>query len=136
FSSGYTFIPNFKLYDNVSYVRGKNEKYHTDLALIPALIGTIGLKANVYKTLILDISAVIYDKQDKIAQGELATPGYAIYNFSCNAEILKFDLLSLNLTAGIENIFDKTYRNHLSSNRGLISIEPGRNIYVKANITF
>ncbi|MDP4115915.1 MAG: TonB-dependent receptor, partial [Bacteroidota bacterium] len=102
FSSGYTFIPNFKLYDNVSYVRGKNEKDHTDLALIPALNGTIGLKANIYKTLILDISAVIYDKQDKIAQGELATPGYAIYNFSCNAEILKFDLLSLNLTAGIE----------------------------------
>lgn len=136
FSINYSVFPIIKLYGNMSYVRGTNDISNTDLALIPPLNGIIGIKANVYKSIILDASAIVYDKQDKIAQGEVSTPGYTLYNLSCNAEVLKIEQLNINLTAGVENIFNKSYRNHLSTNRGLISIEPGRNIYIKANINF
>jgi outer membrane receptor protein involved in Fe transport len=36
----------------------------------------------------------------------------------------------------VENIFDKAYRNHLSTTRGSITIEPGRNIFLKLAVDF
>jgi outer membrane receptor protein involved in Fe transport len=40
------------------------------------------------------------------------------------------------LIGGVENIFDKAYREHLSSTRGLIKLEPGRNIFLKLVLDF
>ena len=59
--------------------------------------------------------------------------------------MIKFKLNFINLTlgnikagfsVGIENLFDKEYRNHLSTNRGSITTEPGRNFFLRANLAF
>jgi len=42
----------------------------------------------------------------------------------------------LKLFGGIDNITDRSYTNHLSTNRGGISVEPGRNIYLRMNFSF
>jgi len=39
--------------------------------------------------------------------------------------------MNFRISAGIENLFDKAYVNHLTTNRGMASIDPGRNIYLK-----
>jgi len=50
----------------------------------------------------------------------------------------KFDLgfASLRLFAGVDNLTNASYTNHLSTNRGSISVEPGRNIFVRASLAF
>jgi hemoglobin/transferrin/lactoferrin receptor protein len=42
----------------------------------------------------------------------------------------------LQIFAGIDNITNTSYTNHLSTNRGSISVEPGRNIYVRLSLSF
>ena len=44
--------------------------------------------------------------------------------------------VDLQLFTGVENIFDRAYRNHLSTNRGLIALEPGRNIFAKIKLSW
>jgi len=42
----------------------------------------------------------------------------------------------LQIFAGIDNITNTSYANHLSTNRGSISVEPGRNFYIRMNFSF
>ncbi len=73
----------------------------------------------------------------KIQQrGSWIHPGYAVFNAGLSSTTLKSRLFSVQLFAGVENIFDKEYRNHLSSNRGLVVVEPGRNFYAKLKLDF
>lgn len=60
----------------------------------------------------------------------MTTPGYAVFNLSVNIHTLKLSSLKLRVYAGVENIFNKNYRNHLSTTRGSITIEPGRNFFI------
>ena len=77
-----------------------------------------------------------YNKQDYTASGELNTPGYAVFNAGISSIPIKYKFFACQLFAGVENIMDKDYRNHLSSNRGLIIEEPGRNFYAKLKLDF
>ena len=83
-----------------------------------------------------DLNTALFDKQDYTAAGELNTPGYAVFNIGISSIPLKYKFLSCQLFAGVENILDKEYRNHLSSNRGVIVDEPGRNFYAKLKLDF
>jgi iron complex outermembrane receptor protein len=61
---------------------------------------------------------------------EPETPGYCLFDFSVNYNPYKF----VNLTAGVNNLFDKAYYEHL--NRKIIGstgklYEPGRVIFMK-----
>jgi len=49
---------------------------------------------------------------------------------------IKLGKTGLQLFAGIDNITDATYTNHLSTNRGAISVEPGRNFFMRMNLSF
>lgn len=135
-SSSFNILQYLEIYDNISYVRGRNEKDQSDLPFIAPLNAVIGIKAILHQFVQLNFSATLFDKQNKIAKGETATPGYAIFNFSASLSGIDIDFARLNFIAGIENIMDKAYRNHLSTNKGLISIEAGRNIFLKMNVTF
>ena len=61
----------------------------------------------------------------------MKTPGYAVFNWALNSNMSALSGLDLKISAGMENIFNKSYRNHLSTARGNITEEPGRNIYLK-----
>jgi outer membrane receptor protein involved in Fe transport len=115
-------------------VRGINRLDNSSLPQIPPLNGIIGFKFIPYDFLSTDFSAVIFDAQNKIAQGEIATPGYTYFNLALNFINIEAWKIKINISTGIENIFDKEYRNHLSTIRGLIVYEPGRNFYLRTNI--
>lgn len=73
-------------------------------------------------------------KQNRInpLYGEDSTPGYSIMNLR-SSYAANWNNKRIELTAGIENIFDKTYHNHLDW--GNIA-RPGRNIIVNVAFTF
>lgn len=136
YSLNFSFSSRVDIYNNLSYVRGLDKTNDKDLPQIPPLNLLIGFRYNLSDWLIADFSSYIFDKQDKVASGEMVTPGYAYFNFKLQFMDLQFSNINFNITAGVENILNKEYRNHLSTNRGLIVAEPGRNFFLKTNISF
>jgi hemoglobin/transferrin/lactoferrin receptor protein len=120
----------------LSYVRGRDTRNDENLPLIPPLNGRAGLKYHFPGTITIDLNSKHYAKQDEIAEGEKVTPGYTIFNLAMYTQSRDFQFVRLKLTGGVENIFDKAYRNHLSTNRGALRIEPGRNFFFKAQLQF
>ncbi|HMS63890.1 MAG TPA: TonB-dependent receptor [Ignavibacteria bacterium] len=130
----YNFYKSFVLYANASYAYGVNTDNEDALPLIPPFNGRIGLKCIILKNISLNFNTVMYSKQDRLAAGETSNSGYILFNLYSDLSNISFYNFSLNLSAGIENISDLLYSNHLSTNRGSVSLEPGRNIFLKIKI--
>lgn len=64
--------------------------------------------------------------------GETASPGYSIMNLR-GAYSFKMKNYSLELSAGVENIFDQAYYEHLDWGK---MMRPGRNIYTMLSLKF
>ncbi len=127
----YNFYNDFVLYSSASFVKGDDITGNTNLPEIPPLNGTVGINFNVINYLNAEFSSTIFAPQNDIAPGEIKTPGHAVFNFGINTEKIRFSSVSFRLVGGVENMFDKNYRNHLSTTRGSITVEPGRNLYIK-----
>ena len=96
-------------YGKISYVRGRDTKDETDLSEIAPLNGIIGVKYNVLSHAEMDLFAVVYDAQNRVAPSELPTPGYAYYNIYINSERYRVSGFDLSISTGVENIFNKEY---------------------------
>jgi hemoglobin/transferrin/lactoferrin receptor protein len=132
----YNFYKNFVVHGAGSYVRGEDTKNKTDLPLITPANGRVGIRYNMPKYFGVDLGAIGFADQDKVAEGETETKGFARFDLKLNSSVINFDFLKLQFFGGIENIGDRAYTNHLATNRGAISIEPGRNYYIKMKILF
>ncbi len=126
-----------------SYVRGKKDTDPSrnindgDIAEIPPLKGRIALR---YDTGIYfaQIESLMQATQDKVDSdlGESKTSGWAIVNLKAGGNYRNF-----RLVAGVENLFDKFYYEHLSYLRdpfatGTKVPEPGRSFYVDVSYVF
>ena len=136
FSADYNFWRDYIFYTTASYVKGDDLTADGSLPEIPPLNGRIGFKLSFLKYFRADVSSTIFAEQIDVAQGEITTPGYAVFNLLLNTIPIKFSNFSFRVYSGVENIFDKGYRNHLSTTRGSITIEPGRNIFLKLAVDF
>lgn len=136
FSTDYNFWRDYIFYATASYVKGDDITADGNLPEIPPLNGRVGLKLSFLEYLQADVSSTIFAEQNNVAEGEITTPGYAVFNLLLNTAPIKFSSISFRIYSGVENIFDKGYRNHLSTTRGSITIEPGRNIFVKLAVEF
>jgi len=136
YSINYRVMNQISIYNTLSYVRGLNQKDDQNLPQISPLNGILGIEYVPLDWMSADFSAILFSNQNKVATGELTTPGYAIFNLKFNFVNLKLANIKAGFSVGIENILDKEYRNHLSTNRGFIISEPGRNIFLRANIAF
>lgn len=128
----------FRLYANLTYARGEDVT-NDDAVNLPQIApfnGIAGIKSPVLAVLSFDLSGRFVSAQDNTAPGESATPGYAVYNVSLSSVLVDLNYVSLKFYAGVENIFDRLYKIHLSTYRGLNHYEPGRNIYFKAVMNF
>ncbi len=136
FRTDYNFWKDFIFYTTISYVKGDDLTTDGNLPEIPAPNGNIGFKFGLFEFLNADIYSTIFASQNDVAEGEITTPGYTIFNLLLNTMPIKFSTISFRIIAGVENIFDTEYRNHLSTTRGSITIEPGRNIFLKLAVDF
>ncbi|MFI5237545.1 MAG: TonB-dependent receptor, partial [Ignavibacteriales bacterium] len=136
FRTDYNFWKDFIFYTTISYVKGDDLTNDGYLPQIPAPNGNVGFKFGLFDYVNTDIYLTLFAEQNNIAEGEITTPGYAVFNFLLNTIPIKFSSLSFRIYSGVENLFDKAYRNHLSTTRGSITIEPGRNIFLKLAVDF
>ncbi len=136
FRTDYNFWKDFIFYTTISYVKGDDLTTDGSLPEIPAPNGNIGFKFGLFEYLNGDIYTTIFTEQNNVAEGEISTPGYVVFNILLNTIPIKFSNVSFRIFSGVENIFDTEYRNHLSTTRGSITIEPGRNIFLKLAVDF
>jgi len=129
-------LPNLVFHSATSFVRGRDIRNDKNLPLIPPFNGIAGLKYHFPGSLTVDLFSDWAARQSKTAGGETATPGYALLNLRAYTAPIDLEFARLHFTGGVENIFDKAYQNHLSTNRGAIQIEPGRNFYIKMQLRF
>jgi hemoglobin/transferrin/lactoferrin receptor protein len=132
----YNFYKNIVMYAVFSYVKGDDITKNSNLPEIPPLNGNLGLKFRLFDKFEFNLSSDIFTAQNKIAEGEITTPGYAVFNMSLNTEAINISTFKFKIFTGVENILDKNYRNHLSTLRGNITTEPGRNFYIKLSTGF
>ncbi len=135
-SSEYNFINDYVFYSAFAYTKGDDVTSGGNLPEIPPLNGTVGIKFNLFDFANADVSSTLFAEQGDVASGELKTPGYAIFNFVLFSMPIDFTSVKIKVFAGVENLFDKSYRNHLSTTRGNLTIEPGRNIFTKLTMEF
>ena len=139
---GFDLVSNYNIYDgftiiaSASYVRGKDTKNNTNLPLIPPFSGRLGLKYTKPGWFGTEIYANLVSNQFKIASGENATTGYVSYDLNMYSNPFKWGFASITFFGGIENITNRAYINHLSTNRGIIKYEAGRNFYLRIKLGF
>ncbi len=81
-----------------------------------------------------ELQARIVDDQDRVARtlGELTTPGFTTWDLRSFRKIGK----STVLIAGVENLFDKFYFEHLDYRAGLGVFRPGINYYFGTEVSY
>lgn len=134
-SINYQALPQLDVFANIAYTIGENKSDGGYLPQIAPMRGLAGFKYSAYKYLHGGIELEWAAKQDKIAEGETTTDAYAIINLKLNTPKISFDKVDIQAFAGVGNILNTEYSNHLSTNRASVRVEPGRNFYVKVKLS-
>ena len=102
---------NWSLDGVISYVRGKRDDISDDLYRIAPLNGSATLSYSAPKWWV-GLEGIAYARQDKVSETneESESSGYGLMNLRGGYDFTR----DLSLTAGVENIFDREYQNHLS----------------------
>lgn len=135
-SANYQPFRNFVLYGKAAYIRGINLKQDSNLPLIPPFSTAAGVRYQFPGIFNLEWTTTWVAAQHKIAEGELESESYFVSDFAIYSAPKELGITSFQLFAGVDNLFNESYRNHLATNRGLIVSEPGRNIFVKLVMRF
>jgi len=121
---------NLLLTADVSFIRGTDEKYDTDLPSIPPMKGHLGLRWNVTRDIWISPLLTLVDRQDKVADGERETPGYGVLDIAAGKSVLKTGSITHDIVVGVKNAGDRLYRDHLTVSRGYELYGMGRSFYV------
>lgn len=131
-------LEKLSVYGNLAYVVGRDRNSHDRLNTIPPLNGMLGARWHDQLSNGLsywfDFDGNCYAAQKHPAPGENETPGYTIFNLHGG---IKFDYGSfkdITLSVNIENLFDKTYRNHLNTMD--FYNDPGFNVITAVKVSF
>lgn len=120
---------------SASYVRGEESKNNTNLPGIAPFHGTVALNATFQDAGTISVSSSASSSQNNLAAGETRTGGYAVFDIDAATVPIAVERFSITARGGIQNIFDKAYRNHLSTLRGIVKLEPGRNFYLSFTVS-
>jgi hemoglobin/transferrin/lactoferrin receptor protein len=119
------------VFANSSFVRGNDDGLDTPLPKIPPMQGMLGVRyTSGDENVRVELTTRFVDTQNRVAENESKTDGYTLVNFSSgiNLEPVLGIGFPLQLTFNIRNIFDESYRDHLSYVTWWDA--PGRNIII------
>jgi iron complex outermembrane receptor protein len=104
---------NLYAISSLSYTEGENLDTDDPLAEIPPLTGSLGLRYDVDKWFV-EIAERFADRQDRVDRSleEEKTSGWGITDLKAGVNLDRWTIF-----AGINNLFDKHYFNHLSYQR-------------------
>lgn len=120
----------------LAFVRGLDYSRGANLSQVSPLSGTFELRALHPRVGTLRAGAVAAATQRHPGPGEPATPGWVTWNASGTSGPLALAGSRVRLRAGVDNVFDRAYRRHLSTLRGAIPLEPGRRWTLSATFEF
>ncbi len=133
----YELSENYLLKAGLAYTRGINKTENTNLAEMPPLKGKLGIRytLNNWFTELQGIFANTQSLVDKNI-GERRTGGWGIANL-----LIGYEMEEIKFNAGINNLFNRYYSEHLSYVRepfstGIRIPEPGRNIFASVEFKF
>lgn len=121
---------HFMLLANASYTHTHDIVANMPLPQIPPLHGFASINYD-NKQVGCSFSTSWAAAQNEIAVGETSTTGHLIFNIDAHSADIHLNNSRLKLFAGVDNILNTAYFDHLSSTRGFVKLEPGRNIYLK-----
>jgi len=136
FGLQYNVFSDLVLFASGAYVRGKDTEADSNLPQMPPLNGRLGMRYTYHGIGSATVTVIGAARQDKVAEGEKETGGYTRCDIAISSANISLGQTKLQIFAGIDNITDRSYTNHLATNRGGISVEPGRNIYLRLSLSF
>jgi len=119
----------------LAYVRGEDTRYKANLPQISPLTGQVELNGYFKDIGTLSFSCSATAAQENLAAGEEYTAGYMIFDAGFVSVPLAVGQCTFTIRTGIKNLFNRAYQNHLSTLRGIVKDEPGRNFFLNATIT-
>jgi len=122
---------HFWMLANASYTRARDLEENTFLPQIPPMNGLLTLNYRLEKQFEASFSTLWATQQSEVATGELKTDGHVLFNLDIHSVKIEMERSNLQLFAGVDNLLNTAYYNHLSTTRGVLRLEPGRNIYLK-----
>jgi len=144
---GYTWAERWQADASLAAVRGRNRSDGTPLAQQPPLEGRLSLTYAAPKWSVGGLARFVA-AQNRVAAGQGtiagqdigATPGFAVYSLNAGWRVTEW----ATLTAGVDNVFDKTYAEHLSRAGATVAgyptttriNEPGRTLWASLNLSF
>lgn len=141
--SGYRFNPNWRADAALAWVYGQNRSDDTALAQIAPLDARFALEwrsgawtAGALLRLVAAQDRVDPGRGNIVGQDIGKSPGFGVFSVNGGYRVNK----SIKLTAGIDNLFDKRYAEHISRAGAMVAgfeqtsrvNEPGRNVWLKA----
>ncbi len=142
----YAFARNWTADATLAWVRGENRSDGTPLAQLPPLEARFGLawddgtwSAGALWRLVAAQERVDPGRGNIVGQDIDETPGFGVFSVNAGYRMDR----RLRLAAGIDNVFDKTYAEHVSRAGAAVAgfeqttrvNEPGRTMWVKASLT-
>ncbi len=119
----------------ISFVKGEDTRNHLNLPQIAPVQGSVESSFSIPAIGTASLSTSFTLRQVHAAAGEIETPGYTVFGIDFSSASFNSGPLSFSLKSGIQNLLNTTYRNHLTTLRGLLQLEPGRNYFLAATIT-
>ncbi|MBT4401520.1 MAG: TonB-dependent receptor [Bacteroidetes bacterium] len=134
--ANYLITKSVVVWGKAAYVRGIDINNKSDLPLIAPFSASAGFRYQLPGLFSIEWTTSAVSAQNKVAEGETTTDGYFVSDFSLFSTPRQFGVATFQIFAGVDNIFNKDYTNHLATNRGQILVEPGRNVFVKLQMKF
>lgn len=139
---GYRINDQWRIDGVFSYVRGKRSDESDDLYRVAPFNHRLALSYE-REQFNIQIESVIYAKQSFVSafNNEEETAGYGLVNLDANYRLSQ----NIEIGAGIQNLFDKSHRDHLAgynrNNSGDIPVGErlygaGRNLFIEAKLTW
>jgi hemoglobin/transferrin/lactoferrin receptor protein len=121
---------------SIAYVRGEDRYANTDLPQIPPVGGQLAVKGIIDTWGSVVISIPWAGTQGNPGPGESRTPGHAILNAGFSSIPWRLGGMNLTIRTEVRNLLDRAFWNHLSTLRGVVRAEPGRNFVLSATLIY
>ncbi|KAA3613892.1 MAG: TonB-dependent receptor [Calditrichaeota bacterium] len=140
FKLDYNLTPALSISNIFAYTHGQNITTDEPLMEIPPFEYKLSANYNFGSKNFIRINGRIVAEQTRISDSfkETETPGFNVWDVSTGYEIYN----NFSLIAGVENVFDTWYREHLNRRlkytgmAGQYFYEPGRNVYLYLKYEF
>ena len=131
------YLEGLELFADFSMIEG-NDGMGYDLPLIPQtrITGEVryGMRAKKLKKAFASVQYRYFLPQDKVAVYEVASEAYQLTNIGLGIENGK--KYPYEIKAGVRNLFNVNYMDHLSVLKNIGVPNPGRNIYLSLKVSF